>query len=111
MKSVGINKVFYSNDTGNIVCEKVKDMISIQASAAMRYMYGLVDTQKKFNVEKYFCDLLVNTFPESIKKYNFECFIKYNLINTLPDYKYTIEKDNIAIFNKKGIIIKMAKIL
>ena len=32
MKAVGIRKVYYSISPNEIICEKVKDMISIQAS-------------------------------------------------------------------------------
>ncbi len=111
MKSVGINRVFYSNDDGNIICEKVKDMISIQASVAMRYMYGLITQQKEINIEKYFNELLIKTFPKSIKRYNFECFVKYNLINTLPNYKYNIKNNEIIILNEIGQIVINATLL
>ncbi len=32
MKSVGIRRVYYSDDYGDIICENVKDMISIHTS-------------------------------------------------------------------------------
>jgi hypothetical protein len=94
MKAVGIRKVYYSDNKGNIVCESVKDMISIQASIVAKIIYNLDYPGKIITWENYFENLLKRLFPSKIKKINFDNFIKYNLVNVLPDFSYTIEKEN-----------------
>jgi hypothetical protein len=37
LKRIGIRKVYYSDDTGNIVYEFVEDMINMHTSAGMKY--------------------------------------------------------------------------
>ena len=41
MKAVNIKKVYYSTDNGDIVGESVKDMISIHASSASKFIHCL----------------------------------------------------------------------
>jgi hypothetical protein len=95
MKVVGINKVYYSVDNGEIVSERVKNMVSIQASSTTIQMYR-IKCKIMITIEDYFNNLLLTLFPQYIKKENFDCFVKYNLVNIFPTYKY--------IISSKGII-------
>ena len=90
MRNLNVSKVYYSTHEGTIVCEKVKDMLSIQASYLTKHMYNLNNKNKIINTNEYFENLLINNLPDKIKKYNLECFIKHNLINVLPTHKYEI---------------------
>jgi hypothetical protein len=110
MKCIGINRIFYSDNNGNIICEKAKDMTSIQASIMTQYMYGL-GKKEVLTKEEYFERKIINIFPPSIKKYNFECFVKHNLVNTLPYHTYNINNNIITIMNKNKKIIVTSKII
>lgn len=95
MKVVGINKVYYSVDNGEIVSEHVKNMVSIQASSTTIQMYR-IKCKIMITIDDYFNNLLLTLLPQYIKKENFDCFVKYNLVNIFPTYKY--------IISSKGII-------
>lgn len=98
MKIVGIKKVYYSISNEQIICEKVKDMISIHTSSVSRHLERLNGNYLAYDNKKYYDHLMKTLFPSSIKKYNLETFIKYNLINVLPSYITKIEtKKNITI--------------
>jgi len=87
MKAVGIKRVYYSDDKGNIVVETVKDMISIQASVVTKHIHNLKSVVKE-DYNTYFQNLLKRLFPPEIKKENFEKFVKHNLNNVLPEHTY-----------------------
>lgn len=87
MKAVGIKRVYYSDDNGNIVVETVKDMISIQASVVTKHIHNLKSVVKE-DYNTYFQNLLKRLFPPEIKKENFEKFVKHNLNNVLPEHTY-----------------------
>ncbi len=99
MKAVGINKIYYTTDNGDIICERIKDMVSIQASHVIQLISSL-KTHKEISRETYFEILLHKLFPKYIKKINFEYFYKYNLINVLPFYTFIIKNNNITLINK-----------
>jgi uncharacterized CHY-type Zn-finger protein len=104
MKNVGIRKVFYS--TGNedeVICEHVKNMISIQASSVTR----LLDNKKKVFNDKdtYYISLLKNYFPEQVKYKNLEYFINHNFKNIFPHYNIVINNNLVYIYNDKNDII------
>jgi len=98
MKDIGIKKVYYS--TGNndeLICEHIKNMISIQVSIAFLNMNKL-----KNNNNEYYNYLLKKEFPKSIKNINLQYFIDYNLKNILPNYKVIIKSNLIQIFDNKN---------
>ena len=75
MQDIGVNKVYYSTGGNeNMVCELVKNMVSIQVSSALKN----VITQKNKNAN-YFETLFTKLFPKNIKKSNLDYFIKYNI--------------------------------
>lgn len=109
MKDIGIHKIYYTTGILNeIICERVKDMISIQSSAVTK----LIDTQNtKFNKEEYYYNLLKKFIPNKIKYTNLKYFIDYNFKNIFSNYKIIIDKNNIYIYNKNNDIILKAIII
>lgn len=106
MKAVNIRKVYYSISSTNIICENVKDMISIQSSAVTKYIEEL--TAKVFLTHnQYYEQLLLKNFPKTVKAYNLDTFIKYNLSNVLPSYRVIIDKvkSKVSIINSDNVSI------
>lgn len=109
MKAVGIRKVYYSTSSSEIVCENVKDMISIQTSAIAKHIEKLNGNILVDQPNKYYENLLKKYFPPIVKKYNLEHFIKHNLINVLPDYEVKIESKKKIVWildSKKNLVLK-----
>jgi hypothetical protein len=111
MKDIGINKVYYSSGCDNsIVCEDVKDMVSIQSSSVTRYFSVLKNTiYNDRNI--YYEDLIKAHFPNIIKKLNLNYFLEYNFKNILPEYKFKINNDTIIFYNKNNKEILCANII
>ena len=93
MKSVGIRKVYYSVNSELVVCENVKDMISIQSSSVDKYLDQINNSYYKDN-NSYFECLLKKNFPTIIRKHNLDNFIQYNLSKLLPKHKVNIQTNN-----------------
>lgn len=109
MKDIGIHKIYYTTGILNeIICERVKDMISIQSSSVTK----LIDTQNnKLNKEEYYYNLLIKFIPNKIKYNNLKYFIDYNFKNIFPNYKIIINENDIYIYNEKNNIILKAIIV
>lgn len=105
MKTVGIRKVHYSDNNGEIVSETVKDMFSIQASSVTRFIHQLNNDIRITNIQ-YFENLLKELIPTSIRKINFDNFVKHNMSNVLPMHTYVIEtsygKSIVTIFDSNN---------
>lgn len=98
MKAVGIKRVYYSVDINKIVCENVRDMISIQVSSITKRVQR--DYYKASCDDKiFFENLLKKRFPLFIKKINFDMFIKYNYSLVLPKYSYMILNNKQIVFS------------
>lgn len=114
MKAVGIRKVHYSDNDGNIISETVKNMISIQASFSTRLIQYCKNEKKETSIE-YFEKLLKNLLPSTVKRINFDNFIKYNLSNVLPGYTHTCNYSNgitfVSILNPDAEKIMSTKII
>jgi len=82
MKAVGIKKVHYCDNEGNMVTENVKNMVSIYLSRAT------------INKSEHLDKLLKNNLPSSMKQINFNNFIKFNFVSYLSSYSYKMEKIN-----------------
>jgi hypothetical protein len=109
MKTVGIKKVWYSINSGEILCENVSNMLSISANSAIRlydhlHKYGLKDPTA------YFTKLVELFIPKNIKRKNLEIFIKYNL-SKINEINYKIKNNKIEFFNNKNKNIKNCFIL
>lgn len=101
MKSIKIKRVYYSNNLGEIVCENIKDMVSIHSSRVMiKY-----DTQLKINIFNtpnsntaklneaiYWERLIKNKIPDIMKEENFKYFIDYDFKSLESKYKIVINK-------------------
>lgn len=109
MKDLSINKIYYTTGINDeIICERVKDMISIQSSAVTK----LIDTMYiKFNKEDYYYKLLKKNVPNEIKYNNLIYFIDYNFKNIFPTYKINIFNDKVYIYNENNIQIINANII
>jgi len=97
MKDIGINKIYYSTGKNNeIICESIKNMVSIQSASIHRYL-------ESFNNEKYdmnyFECLFIKIFPKTIKETNLFYFLEYNFKNVLPQHSYIIHKNYITFYN------------
>ena len=116
MKSVGIRRVYYSVGPDTVICENVKDMISIQSSSVDKHIDQLNNNDYKDH-DSYYENLLIRYFPSVIRKYNLDNFIRYNLSYLLPKHhvviqtsKYTTyvwitdtKNKEIILYNKKNI--------
>ena len=89
MKQIGIKKVYYSVSNDKIICENVKNMISIHISSTFKIMNKIKNTTAYYNY------LLQKNIPTVIRKYNLECFINYSFSNILPLYKILIYKHSL----------------
>ncbi len=108
MKAVGIRRVYYSVGPDEIICENVKDMVSIQSSWVIRHIEKLNGNLEVDNSDKYNKDLLIKFFPPSIKKYNLDMFVAHSLSNDMPTYEVKIDDFLQVVWildsNKKPII-------
>jgi tRNA(Arg) A34 adenosine deaminase TadA len=115
MRAAGIHKIYYSVSNNILVCENVKDIISIQSSAVTRHIYQLKNNIKNFSTEKYYESLLKIIFPKIIKKINLENFLKYNFVNVLPTYKTQLNTIHghsyISIYDTNNNVIAVSRIL
>ena len=107
MKAVGIKKVYYTISNVELVCENVNNMVSIHVSATTR----VLTMDKNINTSQYFKKILVNFFPNVIRKQNLDLFLKYNFINVLPKYKIHINKSIIYIMDENNICVKNARVV
>lgn len=109
MKVVGIKKVWYSVNSGDIICENVSNMLSISANNSARlydnlYNYGLKDPSE------YFSKLIERFIPKNIKRKNLKIFLKHNLCK-INEINYKITKNKIEFYNKNNILIKISFIM
>lgn len=105
MKDLNVNKVYYSTGIGDeVICESVKNMISIQTSSVTKYLLALSNVIIKNS--NYFENLLIKKFPPKIKRENLLYFIEYNFKNILPECSYIIKNENynqiIIFYNKEN---------
>jgi hypothetical protein len=111
MKDIGVNKVYYSTgcDTG-IVCESVKDMVSIQAASVTRMNHYIINPDER-NKIIYFENLIKRLFPKEIKENNLKYFIEYNFKNIFPEHNFDISNNQIIFYKKNNEILLSACII
>ena len=111
MKDIGINKVYYSTgcDTG-IICESVKDMVSIQVASVTR-MFHYINNPSERDKNVYFENLIKRLFPKEIKENNLKYFIEYNFKNIFPEYNFDINNNQIIFYRKNNEILLSACII
>jgi len=103
LKVCNIKKVYYSTPEG-IVCERVKNMVSINASSISRYIEKKLYNAPQDDTE-YYKRLLKQKFPKEINRSNLNYFLEYNLNNVLPHFKYKITKYKIIFYDSNNIFI------
>jgi len=113
MKVVGIKRVYYSVKPNMIVCERVNNMISIQASNVCKLLLRKYNQAPKTDNE-FFKKLLITLFPNYIKRINLDYFLKHNFKIVLPLYRHTIIKNKtmykVVFFDDTNCIICEATI-
>ena len=108
MKKIGIKKIYYSVNKTDIICENIKDMISIQITS---YNRSLLNYNKSLSIYKYYESILLNIFTDEIKFNNLMNFINYNFYNVLPNYKIIINNSIVIIIDSNNNIIKTSLII
>lgn len=109
MKAVGIRRVYYSVED-KIICEKVNDMVSICSSSVLRFVERQVYHAPEDNTE-YFKRLMNMKIPTTLKKYNIDKFLNYNLKLVLPTFSWTMNKKNIRIYDENNSLFKIILII
>lgn len=100
LKSLGINKVYYSI-TNNIICEKVSQMISINSSNTWKMVDRMIH-----NAPNDICDYykyIINKMPKTIKKINAEHFVRYIHIET-EGCNYKFINNKLIIYINENIL-------
>ena len=100
LKSLGINKVYYSMDN-NIICEKVADMISINSSSVWKKV-DRIQYNKPQNIIEYYRSIFLR-MPNEIKKKNAEHFVK-NIFMELDGCHYKFTKTTLFVYVYNDII-------
>ena len=111
MKAVGIRKVYYSVSPNEIVCENVKDMISIQASSVTKHIAKLNGNYTDNDPNKFYENLLLKCFPKIVRKHNLESFITHNFTNVLPSYRVVQNSTIVIIYDNTSRVIVTAYIV
>ena len=114
MRAVGIRKVYYADNNENIICENVKDMVSINTSSVMKMIHR-IKFETKISDMDISEKLLKSLFPDVIKKINFYYFMEYDFQFALPKHRYIVEtSDNenyIIIYNSYNKEIIKSKLI
>jgi uncharacterized CHY-type Zn-finger protein len=116
LQTVGIKKVYYTTGVNNeLICEYVKDMISIESSSST-IAYDVI--KNKNNKNTYFEELLKIYIPKEIKYKNLMFFIEYNYKDVCPNFTYVIQNKNknknikqILFYNEINLLIMVATII
>jgi deoxycytidylate deaminase len=114
MKAVGIKRVYYIDNCEKIICENVKDMLSINSSSVTRFIDKIRLDIKLSDVE-YFENLLKNLIPNKIRLENFNYFIKYDFNTVLPHHSYSLENESgytvVIFYNRNKIELVKTKLV
>ncbi len=94
LKSLGINKVYYSMDN-KIICEKISNMISINSSNMWKVVDRIHYNAPVNNIDYY--KNIITKMPNRIKKINAEYFVKY-LNKEINGCNYKFNKNILTIY-------------
>lgn len=108
MKIVGIRKIYYSIGPGEIMCERVKNMVSIHVSRPRKLLDNIYFNTPENEVD-YIKNIIKRGFPKQIKKINLGLFLRFNF-NFLPkSFEYIIikikGKEYIQLIENNKIVI------
>jgi hypothetical protein len=113
MKTVNIRYCYYSTYEGNIICEKVSNMISIQISNNNKRDLDRINNNHNNNDKLYYYEnLMKKIIPKNINEKSINNFIEYNFNLLFPkNYYYVIIKNKIIFYNDINVIIMFCYIL
>lgn len=113
MKTVNIRYCYYSTYEGNIICEKVSNMISIQISNNNKRDLDRINNNHNNNDKLYYYEnLMKKIIPKNINEKSINNFIEYNFNLLFPkNYYYVIIKNKIIFYNDLNVIITFCYIL
>jgi len=104
LRACGIKNIFYSTHNGDIICEKVNHIVSINSSSVSRLIERTVYNAPQDDIE-YYTFLLLKNFPRQIKKNNLNNFLTYNIKNVLPNFTWNIKNEKIIFYNSNGVYV------
>ena len=122
MKAIGIRRVYYTDDSGEIIYENVKDMVSIHLSKVsqrfeitkIKSKTGPLVGQNQIDQTEYH-NKLIGKIPNVIKYINFKYFIDYNWKTFSENYrlesKSTSNYTHVKIINESGIVLKSIRVV
>lgn len=94
MKSIGINKVYYSIEN-NIVFEKVSQMISINSSSMWKVV-DRINYNAPNDVINYYKNI-VQKMPQILRRINADHFVRY-IYRETDGCNYKFKKDKLFIY-------------
>jgi hypothetical protein len=104
LKACGIKNIFYSTQNGDIICEKVNQIVSINSSSVSRLIERTLYNAPRDNIG-YYTYLLLKNFPRQIKKNNLNNFLTHNIKNVLPNFTWNIKNEKIIFYNCIGVYV------
>jgi len=91
LKMCGFKRIHYSDDTGNIVTETVKNMLAVHSSYVTIKLFFLKNNMDYINSmvhnTKYYDDIIRKQIPEIVRELNFKYFIQYDFKSIASKYK------------------------
>jgi deoxycytidylate deaminase len=106
MNDLKIQKIYYTTELQNLICENVNEMFSIQISSVSRFLEDPFSLECK---EQYYNSMMKLYFPKNIKEYNLNCFIEHSFKQIFKDYTIVYKKKNgvltVYFYNEENIIV------
>lgn len=112
MKTVGIKKIYYSILPDKIICEKVRDMVSIHVSRPTKILEKLYRNVPQNDLE-YYKFIIRKFIPDKIKRINLDFLLKYNM-HIIKKFMFELIKINKRIYfiiKHNNTIIKQSEII
>ncbi len=91
IKMCGFKRIHYSDDTGKIVTETVKNMLAVHSSYVTIKLYFMKNKMEYTNSvvhnTSYYDDIIRKQIPETVREINFKYFIQYDFKSIAAKYK------------------------
>jgi hypothetical protein len=119
LKMCGFKRIHYSDDTGNIVTETVKNMLAVHSSYVTIKLFFLKNNMNYINSmvhnTTYYDDIIRKQIPEIVRELNFRYFIQYDFKSIAAKYKMVKKIVNgtklVTIYNSNNHKIKSIVII
>lgn len=112
MQNVGIKNIFYSSNNSNeLICERVNDMISIQFSAVTMNICCAKYDDINMNRKNYLEKILKSYFPKYVKKKNLHHFMNHGFSKMFSNYIIIVDCNVVEIKDTIGKIIVRSHII